>query len=77
MIVSLFSYLIILHIGIKSFRLHLLYDSKNIILILARPCQRCVKRGLENTCTDGARKKAKYLQDDESGMFLYRKKKKD
>ncbi|ORX61671.1 hypothetical protein DM01DRAFT_1332264 [Hesseltinella vesiculosa] len=28
-----------------------------------RPCQRCIKRGLADTCTDGARKKAKYLQD--------------
>ncbi|GAN02707.1 hypothetical PAS domain protein [Mucor ambiguus] len=34
----------------------------------SRPCQRCVKRGLEDTCMDGARKKAKYLQDDESGI---------
>lgn len=31
---------------------------------LARPCQRCVKKGLEATCTDGARKKAKYLLDE-------------
>ncbi|KAI8081564.1 uncharacterized protein BX664DRAFT_268262 [Halteromyces radiatus] len=31
----------------------------------ARPCQRCTKRGLASTCTDGARKKAKYLQDTE------------
>ncbi|KAI8082007.1 uncharacterized protein B0P05DRAFT_489893 [Gilbertella persicaria] len=29
----------------------------------SRPCQRCIKRDLANTCTDGARKKAKYLQD--------------
>ncbi|KAI8081735.1 uncharacterized protein BX664DRAFT_268219 [Halteromyces radiatus] len=29
----------------------------------ARPCQRCIKRGLSTTCADGARKKAKYLQD--------------
>ncbi|KAI9281809.1 hypothetical protein BY458DRAFT_200655 [Sporodiniella umbellata] len=28
-----------------------------------RPCQRCIKRNLSTTCTDGARKKAKYLQD--------------
>ncbi|KAL9542123.1 hypothetical protein PS6_009956 [Mucor atramentarius] len=35
-------------------------------VISSRPCQRCVKRGLEDTCTDGARKKAKYLQEDES-----------
>lgn len=35
--------------------------------MIARPCQRCIKRGLDNTCTDGVRKKAKYLQDDESG----------
>lgn len=32
----------------------------------SRPCQRCIKRGLQTTCTDGVRKKAKYLQDDES-----------
>ncbi|CAO3626036.1 unnamed protein product [Mucor hiemalis] len=33
----------------------------------SRPCQRCIKRGLQTTCADGVRKKAKYLQDDESG----------
>ncbi|KAI9478084.1 MAG: hypothetical protein EXX96DRAFT_569532 [Benjaminiella poitrasii] len=32
----------------------------------SRPCQRCIKRGLEDTCTDGARKKAKYLQEDDN-----------
>ncbi|GAN04236.1 transcription factor [Mucor ambiguus] len=31
----------------------------------SRPCQRCIKRNLATTCTDGARKKAKYLQDIE------------
>jgi transcription activator of gluconeogenesis len=30
---------------------------------LARPCQRCIKRGLQDSCQDGIRKKAKYLQD--------------
>ncbi|KAG4103042.1 hypothetical protein H8356DRAFT_1645705 [Neocallimastix lanati (nom. inval.)] len=29
----------------------------------ARPCSRCIKRGLAATCTDGIRKKAKYLDD--------------
>ncbi|KAF9183116.1 Transcriptional regulator of nonfermentable carbon utilization [Haplosporangium sp. Z 767] len=29
----------------------------------ARPCQRCVKRDLAGSCTDGVRKRAKYLQD--------------
>ncbi|KAI9250626.1 hypothetical protein BY458DRAFT_524635 [Sporodiniella umbellata] len=29
----------------------------------SRPCQRCIKRNLSTTCTDGTRKKAKYLQD--------------
>ncbi|KAK9477868.1 hypothetical protein V1514DRAFT_308283 [Lipomyces japonicus] len=29
----------------------------------ARPCQRCIKRGLQSTCQDGVRKKAKYLHD--------------
>ena len=28
-----------------------------------RPCQRCVKRGLQDACHDGVRKKAKYLSD--------------
>ncbi|KAH7119773.1 transcription activator of gluconeogenesis [Dendryphion nanum] len=28
-----------------------------------RPCHRCVKRQLQATCTDGVRKKAKYLHD--------------
>lgn len=35
----------------------------------ARPCQRCVKRGIADNCTEGHRKKAKYLlDDDELGM---------
>jgi hypothetical protein len=28
-----------------------------------RPCQRCIKRGLADSCQDGVRKKAKYLYD--------------
>ena len=28
-----------------------------------RPCQRCIKRGLQDDCRDGVRKKAKYLHD--------------
>jgi hypothetical protein len=37
----------------------------------ARPCQRCVKRGIAGTCTEGHRKKAKYLlDDDELGASL-------
>ncbi|KIW04344.1 uncharacterized protein PV09_04634 [Verruconis gallopava] len=28
-----------------------------------RPCQRCIKRGLQDQCHDGVRKKAKYLSD--------------
>ncbi|KAJ8469162.1 hypothetical protein ONZ45_g16984 [Pleurotus djamor] len=31
----------------------------------SRPCQRCIKRGIANNCTEGLRKKAKYLLDDE------------
>ncbi|KAG9052395.1 Transcriptional regulator of nonfermentable carbon utilization [Serendipita sp. 407] len=31
----------------------------------ARPCQRCVKKGIADSCTEGHRKKAKYLLDDE------------
>ncbi|KAJ9634775.1 Transcriptional regulator of nonfermentable carbon utilization [Coniosporium tulheliwenetii] len=28
-----------------------------------RPCQRCIKRGLQDACADGVRKKAKYFHD--------------
>ncbi|TGZ78446.1 hypothetical protein EX30DRAFT_373812 [Ascodesmis nigricans] len=28
-----------------------------------RPCQRCIKRNLQDSCQDGVRKKAKYLHD--------------
>lgn len=31
----------------------------------ARPCQRCIKRGFADNCTEGHRKKAKYLLDEE------------
>ncbi|KAJ4483231.1 transcription activator of gluconeogenesis ERT1 [Lentinula aciculospora] len=31
----------------------------------SRPCQRCIKRGIANSCTEGHRKKAKYLLDEE------------
>ncbi|KAJ7747312.1 hypothetical protein B0H16DRAFT_1555526 [Mycena metata] len=31
----------------------------------SRPCQRCVKRGIGASCTEGHRKKAKYLLDEE------------
>ncbi|KAF8608778.1 hypothetical protein BDV93DRAFT_583089 [Ceratobasidium sp. AG-I] len=31
----------------------------------ARPCLRCVKRGIGDNCTEGHRKKAKYLLDEE------------
>jgi len=30
-----------------------------------RPCSRCVKKGLGDECTDGVRKRAKYLLDEE------------
>ena len=29
-----------------------------------RPCQRCIRKGCQDTCQDGVRKKAKYLEDD-------------
>ncbi|TFK73916.1 hypothetical protein BDN72DRAFT_886655 [Pluteus cervinus] len=31
----------------------------------SRPCQRCIKRGIASNCTEGHRKKAKYLLDDD------------
>ncbi|EPQ29266.1 uncharacterized protein PFL1_03021 [Pseudozyma flocculosa PF-1] len=40
----------------------------------SRPCLRCVKKGLADTCTDGFRKKAKYLLDDEELEELKRQK---
>lgn len=40
----------------------------------ARPCTRCVKKGQASTCTDGVRKKAKYLLDDEELEELRRNK---
>ncbi|OJT10468.1 Transcription activator of gluconeogenesis ERT1 [Trametes pubescens] len=36
-----------------------------IITSVARPCQRCIKRGMADNCTEGHRKKAKYLLDEE------------
>ncbi|KAF4553130.1 Transcription activator of gluconeogenesis-like protein 1 [Elsinoe fawcettii] len=35
-----------------------------------RPCLRCVKRGLQDSCTDGHRKKAKYLHDAPSEALV-------
>lgn len=40
----------------------------------ARPCQRCVKKGIADSCTEGHRKKAKYLLDDEELENLKRNK---
>lgn len=34
-----------------------------------RPCQRCIKRGLQDACHDGVRKKAKYLHDAPDGAL--------
>ncbi|MCJ1374849.1 Transcriptional regulator of nonfermentable carbon utilization [Loxospora ochrophaea] len=35
-----------------------------------RPCQRCIKRGLQDACHDGVRKKAKYLHDAPNDALL-------
>jgi hypothetical protein len=35
-----------------------------------RPCMRCVKRGLQDSCMDGVRKKAKYLHDAPDGALM-------
>ncbi|KAF9469924.1 hypothetical protein BDZ94DRAFT_1243562 [Collybia nuda] len=40
----------------------------------SRPCQRCTKRGIANNCTEGHRKKAKYLLDEEELEQLKRSK---
>jgi len=42
---------------------------RRLLPVSARPCQRCLKRGIGDNCTEGHRKKAKYLlDDDELGM---------
>ncbi|KAJ1304532.1 hypothetical protein OPQ81_005673 [Rhizoctonia solani] len=40
----------------------------------ARPCMRCVKRGIGDNCTEGHRKKAKYLLDEDELEELKRAK---
>ncbi|KAJ9477997.1 Transcription activator of gluconeogenesis ERT1 [Pseudozyma hubeiensis] len=40
----------------------------------SRPCVRCVKKGLAESCMDGHRKKAKYLLDDDELEELKRQK---
>ncbi|KAJ3567582.1 hypothetical protein NP233_g6277 [Leucocoprinus birnbaumii] len=40
----------------------------------SRPCQRCIKRGIADNCTEGHRKKAKYLLDDDELEALKRTK---
>ncbi|KAG7006365.1 riboflavin kinase [Physcia stellaris] len=35
-----------------------------------RPCQRCIKRNLQDACHDGVRKKAKYLHDAPSEALM-------
>ncbi|KAK7053456.1 Transcriptional regulator of nonfermentable carbon utilization [Paramarasmius palmivorus] len=40
----------------------------------ARPCDRCIKRGIAANCTEGHRKKAKYLLDDDELEQLKRNK---
>lgn len=39
--------------------------SANLSLDLGRPCQRCIKKGISDSCTEGHRKKAKYLLDED------------
>ncbi|KAG6831684.1 Transcriptional regulator of nonfermentable carbon utilization [Tricholoma furcatifolium] len=40
----------------------------------SRPCQRCTKRGIASSCTEGHRKKAKYLLDEDELEQLKRAK---
>ncbi|KAF2713455.1 transcription activator of gluconeogenesis [Pleomassaria siparia CBS 279.74] len=35
-----------------------------------RPCERCIKRSLHDSCVDGVRKKAKYLHDAPDGALM-------
>jgi hypothetical protein len=42
------------------------------VFLPARPCQRCLKRGMADSCVEGQRKKAKYLLDvEELGKFFF------
>ena len=45
----------------------ILRDDPQLIIAIyaARPCQRCIKRGMADNCIEGHRKKAKYLLDEE------------
>jgi hypothetical protein len=57
-----------LDVACKSDLLQKLHADTVLLHLLnlpARPCERCVKKGLTDTCTDGARKKAKYLLDED------------
>jgi hypothetical protein len=61
----------ILHVMIVSFTSCPSFYRFCLTSCTARPCQRCIKRGLADTCTEGHRKKAKYLLDeDELGMCI-------
>ncbi|TFK54154.1 hypothetical protein OE88DRAFT_1654670 [Heliocybe sulcata] len=58
----------------KANRACLLCQKAHLTCDDSRPCQRCVKRGLANSCTEGHRKKAKYLlEDDEMESVKTRK----
>ena len=43
---------------------HQLRLSMCVKFSIARPCQRCIKRGIGDNCTEGHRKKAKYLLEE-------------
>lgn len=45
-------------------------DADRIVEGDERPCQRCIKRGLQDACHDGVRKKAKYLHDAPDGALM-------
>ncbi|KZT26684.1 hypothetical protein NEOLEDRAFT_1062401 [Neolentinus lepideus HHB14362 ss-1] len=49
----------------KANRACLLCQKAHLTCDDSRPCQRCVRRGMASNCTEGIRKKAKYLLDDE------------
>lgn len=53
------------HLTCGMYAWMVLFWSRSLRDILGdeRPCQRCIKRGLQDQCHDGVRKKAKYLSD--------------
>ncbi|EPQ57294.1 hypothetical protein GLOTRDRAFT_137651 [Gloeophyllum trabeum ATCC 11539] len=58
----------------KANRACLLCQKAHLTCDDSRPCQRCVRRGMAANCTEGIRKKAKYLLEDDELEAVKRRK---